>query len=368
MEEKDRMDNKDRTEEKDLLKDVEQEEKDGRKAALIRAAVTGAVFFILFAGIMVGVFTAGRKKAKETSNVEDTIRKYTKEKEEESPAPEEAKEEETPAPEKETPTPVRSPRKTAAPDIEEEEEEIQGTPAPEGPVMEENKKKDYSKIRFDIKRNLGEMEAYFKDDNLKALDDLANLDRYLAMSWSLRNTTDFYYYGDRNPQGEPEGYGVAVYADNEYYYGEWKDGQRSGGGKWIHFHIHNVKDHKDPITYHQYVGTFSKDLPNGAGQDHYEYDLSKVGEHQRLITNYICSYKDGLIDGDVYCTTTSAEGEYLDWTGKAKSGSFEYISEARDKKKRGPVLSDRENPDNYLWMSSYENQKIGVRNYISSAK
>lgn len=364
MEEKDeklKTKDKDREEKGDNL-----EEKDGPKAVVIRAIVTGTVFLILFAGIMVGVFTSGKKKLKEdASNVQDTIRKYAKDEAKETASFEEAK---TPAPEEDKPSPTKRPESVKTPEPEEEEEEITGTPAPEGPVMEESKTKDYSKIRFDMKRNLSEMESYFKDDNPEALRDLAHLDRYIAMSWSLKDTSEFYYYGDVNAEGEPDGYGIAVYADNEYYYGEWKDGLRSGGGKWIHFHIHNVKDHKDIITYHQYVGTFANDLPNGAGQDHYEYDLTKAAEQERFITNYICSYKDGLIDGDVYCTTMSADGEYVDWNGKAKKGSFEYISEARDKKKRGPVLSDRENPDNYLWMSAYENQEIGVKNYISPVK
>ena len=240
-------------------------------------------------------------------------------------------------------------------------------PTPDGPVMELNVK-NYSKVKYDAKVNLKEMELYFADSNLKAIDDLAHLDRFIAMSYALKGTEDFKYFGDVNSQGKPDGKGVAVYADNQYYYGDWKDGLRDGTGIWVHFHIHLKKDNTDHITYHQYQGGFKNDLPSGEGQDHYEYDITKFKGTDRYITNYIGSFKDGLINGDMYCTATNSGGEYADFEGKAENGKFIYLSESRDKQYRGPVMINRENPDDYIWLSPVENQNIGVKSYISSHK
>lgn len=57
---------------------------------------------------------------------------------------------------------------------------------------------DYSKITYDKDSQLKEMMGYWADSNQKALDDLASLDRFRAMSYSLRGSTDFYYYGDKD--------------------------------------------------------------------------------------------------------------------------------------------------------------------------
>ena len=100
---------------------------------------------------------------------------------------------------------------------EETEEEIMiPSPTPYKEIMEAGKT-DYSKVKFNKDVQLQEMMAYWEDNNQQALDDLAKLDRYIAMSWQLKGTTDFYYCGDVNGNGQPEGKGIAVYADNQYY-------------------------------------------------------------------------------------------------------------------------------------------------------
>ena len=228
----------------------------------------------------------------------------------------------------------------------------------------ETGKKDYTKVKFDTKSNLKEMEGYFSENHNEAIKDLAYLDRYIAMSYSLNFTNeDCYYYGDVDSEGRPDGKGIAVYSDNRYYYGDFVHGQRSGSGKWVHFHIHDESDTRDKLIYHEYQGEFKNDKPNGQGQDHYEYRSELLSPNKNYITNYICSYKDGLIDGSVYCTSTDKDGDYHDWEGMAKNGSFEYISESRDNLKRGPVMTDRENPDSYMWISEKDNKNIGVISY-----
>ncbi len=355
---------------KDPKKDREQREEefeeeyfreDDKRGILIRGIIMLCLFLLLIAGVLIGILIAKKKKAPST-DLQESIMQNAEGEGETAPTEEpEGKpgEDEIFAREEDTREAPASPSPTP---------EIIGTPEPDAPVMEPYGK-DYGKVKFDAKRNLSEMEGYFKDQNEEALWDLAHLDRYIAMSYSLKDSEQYIYYGDTNSAGEPEGTGIAVYADNEYYYGEWKNGLRNGAGTWVHYHIHLKENTKDLIYHHSFKGTFANDLPNGAGQDHYEYNTELLEAGKYYVTNYICSFKDGYIDGEIYATSiTGGSGEYFDWIANAKEGSFEFISDSRDKNRRGPVMTDRENPDNYFWLSANENQKIGVKNYISENK
>lgn len=245
--------------------------------------------------------------------------------------------------------------------------EAEASPTPYRQVMN-TEKTDYSKVSYNRDEQLKEMMAYWADNNQKALDDLANLDRFKAMSWALKNTTDFYYYGDRNASGEPEGKGIAVYADNQYYYGDWKNGQRSGNGAWIHYHIHNTDNNTDPYLYHQYTGSWAEDLPDGEGSEHYDYEASLIKQNKIYNTNLIGSYSKGLVHGDFYLTTFYAENEYREWNAKADHGSWIYQNENKDKVGRKPVYVSTLNPDDYIWMLPKENKNIGVPCLISTKK
>ncbi|MCQ2080046.1 MAG: hypothetical protein MJZ11_00210 [Lachnospiraceae bacterium] len=327
-----------------------------------KIAIVVAVVLSLIAIIAI-VFMLTMKGREDPERPEDTISKYNEI--ENEPIPTESsnvisRDEDKEETQVETPSPTIVPEETEVG----EEELPSATP---GPVMELNVN-NYSKVKFDTKSNLKEMEGYFETNNLQAMSDLAHLDRFIAMSYALRNTNDYYYYGDVNSNGEPDGKGIAVYADNQYYAGEWSNGLRQGAGVWVHYHIHLTKNLTDPVTFHEFIGHFSNDLPNGEGQDHYEYDNNLLVGTDRYITNFMTTYKDGLIDGYVYCTTTTKSGSYDDFEGNAKNGSLIYVSESRDSKKAGPVMTNRENPDDYYWMSEKDNKNIGVKNYISNQK
>ena len=171
-------------------------------------------------------------------------------------------------------TPSEEPEVSSEPSPSPIVEELPPIESP-SPIMEVEVK-DYTKIKYDIKQNLSEMEGFFNENNLQALSDLAHLDRFIAMSYAYRNTSEYAYFGDVNSDGKPHGKGVAVYADNQYYCGDWVNGKREGAGVWIHYHIHLTPNSNDPVTFHEYLGEFKNDLPDGQGQDHYEYDNSML--------------------------------------------------------------------------------------------
>lgn len=241
------------------------------------------------------------------------------------------------------------------------------SPTPNQQVMN-TRQVDYGKVTFNRDEQLKEMMTYWADNNQKALDDLANLDRFKAMSWKLKGTKDCYYYGDKNAAGQPEGMGIAVYTDNQYYYGEWKGGLRSGKGTWIHYHIHNTENKNDIFLYHQYTGSWANDLPEGEGSEHYDFEMSLLKEHNVYYGNLIGSYAGGLINGDFYVTTLDYNNEMKEWNGKADHGSWIYQNENKDKAGRKPALVSTVDPDNYIWLSTKENKNIGVRCLISKQK
>lgn len=248
-----------------------------------------------------------------------------------------------------------------------EEEQMIPSPTPYKEIMEAGKT-DYSKVKFDKDAQLQEMMTYWEDNNQKALDDLAKLDRYIAMSWQLKGTTDFYYYGGVNANGQPEGKGIAVYADNQYYYGDWKEGVRSGTGTWIHYHIHPTDNAKDLYTYHQYTGGWAGDLPEGEGSEHYDYNLALLAEGVGYDANLIGSYAGGLVHGDFYITNLYADESTKEWNASAEHGSWIYLNENKDKKGNRTVHVEIEDPDNYIWMHPKDNVNIGVPCLISKNK
>lgn len=267
-----------------------------------------------------------------------------------------------------TDTKLTTPEKEVVSKDEISAEEDQGNAEPSstpyGKIMDTDKT-DYSKVSYDRDEQLKEMMSYWADNNQKALDDLANLDRFKAMSWELRDTTDFYYYGDRNVSGIPEGKGIAVYADNQYYYGDWKDGVRSGNGTWIHYHIHNTANKNDLYLYHQYTGSWAEDLPEGEGSEHYDYEMSLLKENTGYNNNLIGSYSKGLVNGDFYLTNIYPDGNVREWYAQAEHGSWIYKSENKDKAGRGPVYVSNIDPNDYIWMLPKENKNVGVPCLIS---
>lgn len=241
------------------------------------------------------------------------------------------------------------------------------SPSPYKEIMEAGQV-NYDKVSFDKDEQLKEMMTYWADNNQKALDDLANLERFIAMSWRLRGTKDFYYYGDTDSAGLPNGTGIAVYADNQYYYGQWENGVRSGNGTWIHYHMHVSEDKKDLYSYHQYTGSFRNDLPDGEGSEHYDYHTELFQENTGYNTNLVGSYKEGLIHGEFYITNLYSDENIKEWYARAENGSWIYQNENRDSRGRGPVMVEDRNPENYIWMSPSENKNIGVPCLISSRK
>jgi len=274
-----------------------------------------------------------------------------------------------------TPTPSAEQKESASPSKSPEEADEDNTTATTTPEktpdnMNEEPGKEESVISgkvpsyvnepFRAEPQLAELYDYFVSDNKKAIEDLVHLDRYKAMSYSLNGTNDFYYFGDKNAEGKPHGKGISVYADNRYYYGDWLDGKRSGGGFFIHYHMPECYTNKNLIITHQYTGSWKNDVPDGEGSEHFDYYTDRFKKNIGYNTNLLGNYQNGLIHGDFYITNRYSDDNIKEWDAVAEKGSWVYRSNSTDDVGRGPVFVDREDKDNYIWMHPDENQNIGV--------
>lgn len=227
-------------------------------------------------------------------------------------------------------------------------------------------KNNYKGMKVDVPKQLKEMLSYWAEGNTEAVRDLAHLARFEAMSYALSGSNDFYYYGDTGSDGSPDGYGLAVYGGDQYYYGHWSNGVRSGEGTWISFY----PDYSNyVVTEHMYSGGWSDDLPSGQGQEHYDYNFDLMNSDDVYLQNAIGSFVKGMYDGQMYIITVDSDEDTTEWVGKCDNGSWEQVSYASlGKNNKIPVLSEREDSEHHLYMSGEGAKNNGVRGIITGGK
>lgn len=224
-------------------------------------------------------------------------------------------------------------------------------------------------VEIDLPRQMSEMKGYWEAGNMEAVEDLAYLPRYRAASEKLSGTTKYYYFGDTDENKRPNGKGLAMYTDNQYYYGEWKNGARSGNGMWIKYYVYdqNAKAKDSIYLQHSYSGSWANDLPNGDGAEHYDFIDENLEAEAAYNRNFIGNFKDGLYHGEIYITNYTKDGNTKEWSGTAKNGVWQPLGKS-DANGQYPVIVDLFNEDNYQWMNEKENKNQGVKGLISAAK
>lgn len=212
---------------------------------------------------------------------------------------------------------------------------------------------------------LNEMLPYFADNNLDAVWDLAHLKRYVKLSAALENTNQYYYIGDVDGEGKPDGTGLAIYENNSYYYGGWSHGVRSGDGRWYRFYIDKVGQPTTKKKYqaHSYSGQWADDLPNGEGAEHYDVDTTQLQVRERTLQNVVGNFTNGLYDGELYANTVDYTGNVEEWSGTAKNGVFDLW---RDVSAIGECSVWQKRDDNTLYMDIMEedNKNQGMRELL----
>lgn len=214
---------------------------------------------------------------------------------------------------------------------------------------------------------LKELYEYWDAYKLDAVADLVRLERLQKVSKELDGKNKFYYYGSVDRLGRPSGKGLAVYEDNTYYFGEWKEGLRHGKGMWLEIAIY-TEDNQDKnlgLIEHSYNGEWSKDLPNGQGQEHfsYNYDIleDETLDDMKCIANVIGGFKNGYYHGEMYIMTVDERGDSKDWSGICKEGAWEpyQIGHTSDSIWRS-YETDEQGNHQYHYLLPKENHDYGI--------
>lgn len=213
---------------------------------------------------------------------------------------------------------------------------------------------------------LKEMLPYFEANNLEAVWDLAHLKRYVKLSTGLKGSGTYYYQGDVDSEGLPDGKGLAIYENNTYYYGAWSHGMREGNGRWCRFYI-NASDkitQNKKYQAHSYAGDWKNDLPNGGGAEHYDVDISKLEPYERIIQNVVGNFTNGLYDDYMYANTVNYIGIIEEWYGTAKQGVFQSWE---DIGLNGDYYAWQNKDDNktYITVNKTDNKNQGIRELLN---
>lgn len=208
---------------------------------------------------------------------------------------------------------------------------------------------------------LKELFDYWDAYKMEAVNELLRLERIKEISAQLNGTNKFYYYGAVDSLGRPHGRGLAVYRNNTYYCGDWKEGLRSGQGMWLQVAIYDEADEKNlGVLEHMYNGRWSKDLPNGQGQEHFSYDHHVLNIKDKIITNVIGNFKDGYYHGEMYIMTTDSRGDTKEWDGICKKGVWDILLEGSTTKGVWRSTEMNQGDYEYYFMFPEDNVNQGI--------
>lgn len=224
----------------------------------------------------------------------------------------------------------------------------------------------------EIKNNDSQMQelfGYWDAGREEAVADLIRLERIRNYTDELEGTKDYFYYGQLDSQNRPNGKGLAIYADNTYYFGTFKAGLRDGSGTWLHIYPdepQTVGEYQN-VTEHFYTGEFSADLPNGNGQENYVYG-DEISVNQDNLYNVIGSFKNGYYNGEMIIYTIDSNRKMYEWNALAKEGTFGICEQKVSTTGKHPVWikgidnnHDTDESDNgYYWMKEDENKGWGI--------
>lgn len=215
---------------------------------------------------------------------------------------------------------------------------------------------------------LPELFDYWNAYELDAVEDVVRLERMREITDSLGQSNDYYYFGQKDADGLPSGKGLAVYAYNTYYFGDFKAGKRDGEGMWLRVFIDEpgVVNGIKGVSEHQYSGAFVNDYPCGEGQENIMYaENAEINEDTFAIHNAIGTFKDGYYDGDMYIMTDNGDGNTTDWYGTAQRGCFTMVEAKKGYAGKIAIWNigdgyETDEQNGYRWIMPGENLDFGI--------
>lgn len=200
--------------------------------------------------------------------------------------------------------------------IEEERARIQAEE--EARLAEEEAKRAEEEARA---AKLEPLKELFENKDYDAIKDKLREDEYVAFSEEVIGDNS-YYVGDYDLDGNREGYGIALYENGYYYYGEFHDGARNGHGVLMRSSYPETSS----IGSFIYDGEWADDKPNGSGTARSNYYKDRVSASDFVTKEISGNYTNGLEDGTMTLSGTKKNGEKRTFTYKAKDGIAEKSS------------------------------------------
>ena len=200
--------------------------------------------------------------------------------------------------------------------IEEERARIQAEE--EARLAEEEAKRAEEEARA---AKLEPLKELFENKDYDAIKDKLREDEYVAFSEEVIGDNS-YYVGDYDLDGNREGYGIALYENGYYYYGEFHDGARNGHGVLMRSSYPETSS----IGSFIYDGEWADDKPNGNGTARSNYYKDRVSASDFVTKEISGNYTNGLEDGTMTLSGTKKNGEKRTFTYKAKDGVAEKSS------------------------------------------
>ena len=344
-----------------------QEEESLLQKPTVTKILLGVIAVLLICVLILLTMVIGRREqTKEADdNLQQSITDDAKQQESEGQTIDEAlsREEETYAPKEESSQGEEPEEEEETEDEEEEQESGESENDKTTVVVDIEDENDEAYTKDFI---LNEAYPIFADNRQDAMWDLAHLKRYVKLSRELEGTGEYYYKGDVDKDGKPDGTGLAIYEKNSYYFGQWSHGERSGQGTWFRYYINqrNKTNAMGVYMSHSYAGEWKNNLPNGQGAEHYDVDISKLEPTRKImIQNVVGNFTDGLYDGDMYANTVDYIGNVQEWDGIASKGVFTLW---RDMSAIGEcsVWRYREDTNVCMDIDKSENKNQGIRELL----
>lgn len=169
-----------------------------------------------------------------------------------------------------------------------------------------------------VASKLDPLKELFEEKDYDAIKEKVREDDYVAFSEEVIGDNSC-YRGDFDLEGRREGYGIALYENGYYYYGQFHEDMRSGHGVLIRATYSETSS----IGSFIYDGEWEDDKPNGEGVATSNYYKDRIGAGDFAIKEITGNYRDGLEDGSMTLVGTKKDGTRCTFKYKAADGVAE---------------------------------------------
>lgn len=234
--------------------------------------------------------------------------------------------------------------------VEEERERIRAEE--EARIAEEEAKRAEEEARI---AKLDPLKELFESKDYDALKDKLREDEYVSFADEVIGDNS-YYSGDYDTEGNREGYGIGLYENGYFYYGEYHDGMREGHG--VLFRASYPES--SSIGSFMYDGEWDDDKPNGSGTAKSNYFKDKISATDFATKEISGHYTNGLEDGDMTLVGTKRNGQKVTFKYKTKDGIAEKSSSDSSGVKGQYIIAQNEDKTESL---TSDGSKRGVEGF-----